>query len=81
MCIFVICVGTTETVEGGNQLPAGLCPLVVFCQSAWRRAGEMLAPCILMSAVLPLSYEDMGLDEGSLLKADFFLPFHFNVFF
>ena len=36
------CIGATETVEGGDELPAGLCPLVVFCQSAWRRAGEML---------------------------------------
>lgn len=36
------CIGATETVEGGDKLPAGLCPLVVFCQSAWRRAGEML---------------------------------------
>lgn len=43
ICFFVCdCVGTAETVEGGDQLPAGLCPLVVFCQSAWRRAGEML---------------------------------------
>lgn len=40
--IFVMSVGAAETVEGGDQLPAGLCPPVVFCQSAWRRAGEML---------------------------------------
>lgn len=38
----VACIGTTEKVEGGDQLPAGLGPLVVLCQSAWRRAGEML---------------------------------------
>lgn len=34
--------GATETVEGGDQLSAGLGPPVVVCQSAWRRAGEML---------------------------------------
>lgn len=41
--------GATETVEGGNQLSAGLCTPVVVCQSAWRRTGEMLknTPCWL----------------------------------
>lgn len=34
--------GATETVEGGDQLSAGLGPPVVVRQSAWRRAGEML---------------------------------------
>lgn len=34
--------GATETMEGGDKLSAGLCPPVVCCQPAWRRAGEML---------------------------------------
>ena len=42
LCCIMSCIGATETVEGGDELPIGLCPLAVFCQSAWRRAGEML---------------------------------------
>lgn len=43
---FLTCIGTTETLEGGDQLSAGLRPLVVFCQSARRRAGEMFQEVI-----------------------------------
>lgn len=39
---FHIFSGATETMEGGDKLSAGLCPPVVCCQPAWRRAGEML---------------------------------------
>lgn len=34
--------GATEKMEGGDKLSAGLCPPVVCCQPAWRRAGKML---------------------------------------
>lgn len=45
--LFHIFAGATETMEGGDKLSAGLCPPVVCCQPAWRRAGEMLvlSPC------------------------------------
>lgn len=29
-------------MEGGDKLPTGLCPLVVFCKPARRRVGEMV---------------------------------------
>lgn len=35
-------IGTTETLEGGDQLQTGLCASLIFCQSAWRRAGKWL---------------------------------------
>lgn len=51
--------GATETMEGGDQLSAGLCPPVVCCQPAWRRTGEVLLlsgggnmkrPCLIYGA-------------------------------
>lgn len=36
------CIGAAEKMEGGDKLPTGLCPLVVFCKPARRRVGEMV---------------------------------------
>lgn len=64
----MISVGTAETVEGGDQLATGLCPLVVVCQSAWGRAGEML------------ENRGMGLGKDNIKRQLYLLFRHFISF-
>lgn len=54
-------------MEGGDKLSFGLCPLVVFCQSAGRRAGKIIENVLLGETFyIVLNNLEMGLG-GSLV--------------